>query len=444
MGYKKIQKKRNKKRSLKRFKSRTSNKHLTSHAGLVLIHRFLAQLGAEEWIEKELDSLKADNAVYSVSRIITIIILGIIRGAKHISHLNLLWQDSGLTKLWDWIRFPVETTIIRTMNRFGYAQVIQLANLTQHLRQKVWDQKWFGRITLDFDSTVKTAWGHQQGANKGYNPQHKGKNSYNPMLSFIAETGEAVLGWLRPGDTFSANGCVEFAKETFARLPKQVWKIVVRADAAFFNSKFFDLLEEGNRLYVIKCKIKSWKGFAERHANWRRSGNGRWTTSFMAALPGWERERRFVAVRTLVGYEDVDNMFGPVPVYKYQLWVTNMWLSPNKLEQFYNKRATCENLIAQGKGHVGWAEMLTQHFWTNDALFQLGLLAYNLLVWFKCRFLPEGDQGQEIETLRSRLIVVAAQIIHTGGQRYVDLGADYPLWELWRSIEKIQTSEQPF
>jgi len=103
-----------------------------------------------------------------------------------------------------------------------------------------------------------------------------------------------------------------------------------------------------------------------------------------------------------------------------------MGLSPNKLEGFYNQRATCENLIAQGKGQVGWAGMLTQHFWTNDALFQLGLLAYNLLVWFKRRFLPQGEQGKEVETLRSWFIHTAGQIIHTSRQWFLDLGADYP------------------
>lgn len=437
-------KKNHRKRSLKRFTTRFTNKHLTSHAGLSLMYRFWDQLGGEEWIDNELGELKAHNEVYPVSRIITLLIMGIIRGAKHISHISLLRHDQGLRKLWDWVRFPVETTIIRTMNLFGQAQVIRLADMTQTLRQKVWNQRWLGRITLDFDSTVRTVFGHQQGAAKGYNPQHIGKRSYNPILSFIAETGEVVLGWLRPGDTFSANGAVEFAKETFARLPKQIWKIYIRADAAFFDVNLLRLLEERGCLYVVKCKIKRWKSFVEKHAHWRQSGDNRWTASFTMSLPGWKTARRFVAVRTFEGNYDVDNMFGPVPSYSYQLWVTNIELSPNKLEAFYNKRATCENLIAQGKGQFGWAGMLTKHFWTNDAIFQIAILAYNLMVWFKRRYLPKGYQGQEIETLRSWLINIAGHIVFTGGKRSIDLGADYPWEKVWRSIEEQQLSVQPF
>jgi hypothetical protein len=37
-------------------------------------------------------------------------------------------------------------------------------------RKKVWDKKWFGRVTLDLDSTVIGVNGSQEGAEKGFNP----------------------------------------------------------------------------------------------------------------------------------------------------------------------------------------------------------------------------------------------------------------------------------
>ena len=40
-------------------------------------------------------------------------------------------------------------------------------------------------------------------------------------------------------------------KECFAKLPKRIWKIAVRADSAFFNGALFDFLEESYvRLFV--------------------------------------------------------------------------------------------------------------------------------------------------------------------------------------------------
>jgi hypothetical protein len=45
-------------------------------------------------------------------------------------------------------------------------------------------------VTLDTDTTVQMVYGHQMGARKGYNPKHRGKKSYQPILTFLAETRE--------------------------------------------------------------------------------------------------------------------------------------------------------------------------------------------------------------------------------------------------------------
>jgi len=429
--------------SLKRFQIRTSKKNLSSHAGLAVIHRFWQQLGGEAWLNRELGSLKADNSVYSLGRIISILLLSVIQGATRISHTARLARDNGLRKLWDWVKFPVETTITRTLELFGQAQVVKFADLNQNLRQKIWKRKWFGKITLDLDSTAKTAYGHQQGAELGYNPHKKGKKCYNALIATIDQTKEVVLGWLRPGNTFSANGSVEFLKETLARLPKQIYKIIFRGDSAFFSQALLLLVESLGYQYVIKAKFKGWERWLLGQAQWRFAGPERWTTQFTAKLAGWDKERTFMAVKVFKEWGD-GGFLGPFPIYEYQLWVTNLRLSPNKLEDFYNQRVTCENIIDQGKNQTGWGGMLTQNFWTNDLLFQIALLAYNLTVWFKLRFLPEGEQTQEIETFRQRIIYTAAQIVFTGNRWYLDLGADNPDQEWWLQVGDRQLSVQPF
>ena len=179
-----------------------------------------------------------------------------------------------------------------------------------------------------------------------------------------------MLGWLRPSDVFSANGSLEFIKEALSRLPKQVWKVVVRADSAFFCHQFLCYLESLGHHYVVKVKVKvkmkRWKIWAERNGNWRKSGHLRWTTKFKAKLSGWKHERTFIAARIFKEYTE-DDLFGKIPVYDYcQLWVTDLPLSVNQLELYYNQRATCENLIDVGKNQVGWCGMLTKRFWTND------------------------------------------------------------------------------
>jgi hypothetical protein len=43
-------------------------------------------------------------------------------------------------------------------------------------------------LVLDWDATVQTKYGHQQGAAKGYNPHRPGRRSLHPLLAVAAGT----------------------------------------------------------------------------------------------------------------------------------------------------------------------------------------------------------------------------------------------------------------
>ena len=62
------------------------------------------------------------------------------------------------------------------------------------MRERVWAAAnvKLEAVTIDTDTTVHTLYGQQMGGRKGYNPKNKGKKSYQPMLTFIAETREYV------------------------------------------------------------------------------------------------------------------------------------------------------------------------------------------------------------------------------------------------------------
>jgi hypothetical protein len=72
----------------------------------------------------------------------------------------------------------------------------QLLQLQRVLRERVWQAAnvRLSSITLDTDTTVHTLYGKPMGAGKSYNPKNKGKKSYHPILTFMAETGEYIWG----------------------------------------------------------------------------------------------------------------------------------------------------------------------------------------------------------------------------------------------------------
>lgn len=312
----------------------------------------------------------------------------------------------------------------------------ELSDVESMARKKVWGKKWFGRIILDMDSSVKGVYGNQEGAEKGYNSKKKGQKSYHPLLCFIAETRECLHNWFRPGNAYSANGSVEFMKECFARLPKRIWKVAVRADSAFFNGALFDFLEEREALYLVKVKIKGLVSLLEKQ-KWQKVKNipEFEKTQFSYKCTGWKKERRFVAIRSVKESEPDDVLFNiPKIEYDYFCYVTNMTLTPWAAHKYYGKRATSENWIEWCKNQMASGSILTQEFWANSAIFQTCILAYNLMVWLMW-LNDETGFKEEPQTIRMFLIHVPARLMYSGRQWFLRLSENYLFKERWQWIE---------
>jgi hypothetical protein len=365
------------------------------------------------------------------------LVMGVLAGAKHISHLAILRADTAIRHLFKWNDFPDDTTFGRIFRLFTPRHCKELSDVEAMARRKVWSKKFFGKITLDLDSTVRGVYGSQEGAAKGYNPKKRGQKSYHPLLCFIAETRECLHNWFRSGNAYSANGSVEFIKECFARIPKRVWKIVVRADSAFFSGDLMDYLEEKSSQYMIKVKMRGLVSLLENQT-WRKikSRPGFESTVFQYKCSGWKRSRRFVAIREIIMTESDDCLFPePKIEYNYFCYVTNMNLSPLASHKYYGKRATSENWIEWCKNHMASGSILTQDFWANSAIFQSCILAYNLMVWMMW-LNNEAGFKEEPNTIRMYLIQVPAKLLHRSRQWILKLSESYPFRDQWLQMEE--------
>ncbi len=241
---------------MRKFHIQFTEKDLTGNAELTQLGRFADKLNLPKILERHIGIKRANNADYQAGEVVMMLTVGVLAGVKHLSHMAILRSDSVLRKLFNWEKFPDDTTLGRIFKLFTPKHCKELSEVESKFRRKVWGKKWFGRVTLDMDSTVRGVYGSQEGAAKGYNNKKKGQKSYHPLLCFIAETRECLHNWFRTGNANSANGSVEFMKECFAKLPKRVWKVVVRADSAFFNGALFDYLESKSAQYLIKVNMK--------------------------------------------------------------------------------------------------------------------------------------------------------------------------------------------
>lgn len=422
---------------MRRFHVQFSEKNLTGNAGLVHLGRFAEKLGLDKMLQQHISIQRGENATYSPADAILMLAMGVLAGAKHISHLVILRTDTAIRSLFKWNDFPDGTTFGRIFRLFTPRHCKELSDVEAMARRKVWSKKFFGKITLDMDSTVRGVYGSQEGAAKGYNPKKRGQKSYHPLLCFIAETRECLHNWFRSGDAYSANGSVEFIKECFARIPKRVWKIVVRADSAFFNGDLMDYLEEKSSQYMIKVKMRGLVSLLENQ-KWRKikSRPEFESTEFQYKCSGWQRSRRFVAVREIIMTESDDCLFPePKIEYDYFCYVTNMNLSPLASHKYYGKRATSENWIEWCKTQMASGSILTQDFWANSAIFQSCILSYNLMVWMMWLNNEEGFK-EEPNTIRMYLIHVPAKLLHRSRQWILKLSESYPFQEQWIYMEE--------
>ena len=115
------------------------------------------------------------------------------------------------------------------------------------MRQRVWEAAHvqLTEATLDTDTTVHTLFGNQMGARKSYNPKNKGKKSYQPILTFLAETKEYVVGALRKGDRPSGQEIAQHLESAFAALPATVKTVYARADSGFYCGRRSRLTRSG-------------------------------------------------------------------------------------------------------------------------------------------------------------------------------------------------------
>jgi hypothetical protein len=420
-----------------------SQKNLTGNAGLTQVGRFAEKLGLKSALNDTMTLERGANAQYQISDVIPMVIMGVLAGARHISHLDLLRHDAVLRDLFEWDAFPVGSTIGRLFQHFTHRHCQELAEVEDGLRQKVWGQQWKGRITLDLDSTVRGVSGHQEGAEKGYNPKKCGQPSYHPLLCFLGETRECFHNWFRPGNTHSANGSAEFVKECLARLPKSVWKVWCRADSAFFDGKLLNVLEASQCYYTIKVAMRglttlleaqSWRG-VNKHPGWEAS-------VFQHRCGGWSRSRRFVAVRRRTETVNTEGLFPVTEVtYEYFCYVTTLSWTPWGIHRYYGQRATCENWIAWCKSQMAAGSVLTHAFWANSALFQTCLLAYNLLVWMLW-VTQKHELREEPETIRGWLIRVPGKLAAHARKRVLKLPQDWWAKDRWMQLHETLTALQ--
>ena len=101
----------------------------------------------------------------------------------------------------------------------------------------------------------------------------------------------------------------------------------------------------------------------------------------------------------------------------YTFIVTNMESSPEYLIKFYCKRGLMENFIKENKTGFDFASVSSHTRIVNANRLQIHALAYNIFNWFRRPSLSTNMRKQRIDTVRLKLLKIAAKVIRSA--RYI-------------------------
>ena len=94
---------------------------------------------------------------------------------------------------------------------------------------------------------------------------------------------------------------------------------------------------------------------------------------------------------------------------------------PVEVWREYNKRACCENFIKEGIYGFGLDKVVSHSYGGNYAWFEILMLAYNLMNFFKEEVLNQKKVKNTIQTIRDRLFLIPGRLISTGRRRVLKL-----------------------
>jgi DDE family transposase len=412
--------------------------NMTAYGGLLPVTTMLEKLQFQQLIEQHV-TIKRLTTSMPGFRFVLAMTLALYVGFSRLNHLQFLQREPMLTGILEVNELPVQSTFWRFLASLHLVVARQLLEVARHMRQRVWEAAHVGlkEVTLDTDTTVQTVYGRQMGARKGYNPKHRGKKSYQPILTFLAETREYIAGELRTGDRPTGKQIAAHLDSVFAALPETVERYYARADSGFYCWEAVEAYAKHGCRFVLSAQKTPRLVEELKAAHWtgspRTDADGQ--CEFRYQPQGWGKAYRFVALRYQKKPPPNKKRDQPeqyqlfdTPEYTYRVFVTDLGVAIDMVVGFYRQRAGAENLIKEANNDAGLASHPSARWAMNCVHFQLAMLAYNLNCWLMLFNREEQAKTADLHhttlaTARLRFLFLAAKIVRHAGTvlvRYSD------------------------
>jgi hypothetical protein len=274
---------------------------------------------------------------------------------------------------------------------------------------------------LDVDTTIKLLYGHQAGAEVGYNPTKPGRPSHTLHTYWIGNLRLVLDVEVQGGKAIAGKYSRPRLRLLLERLAVEERPVLVRGDIAFGNEGMMAEMEEIGQRYLFKLKqtagVKRLIERLWRRSDWQGVGQGFDAVEAELQLAGWTRARRVVVLRRRVKSSLVAEASNEstqpelqfldhserAKLWEYAVLVTNADYSTEAMGQLYRDRADCENGFDELKNQWGWGGYTTQDLERCNLSARAVALIYNGWSWYVRLAHPKT----RLEAITSRPMLLA-------------------------------------
>ena len=332
-----------------------------------------------------------------------------------------------------------QPTLSRFWNRMDEDTLKQFDITDQAMRNTVYSVRHPDCMLFDLDSTLLNTYGNQEGEAFNYHYQAHG---YHPLLCFDGLTGDLLKVELRPGTQYCSKGAAAFMLPLLEEYQREYPQtaLFARGDSGFATDELYSLFETNGTSYVIRLKENP---VLRRLAQALDSELSYLTREdavsyavvygeFLYKADSWAYPRRVVC--------KIEKPCGQM-LHMNTFVVTNMESSPEDLIRFYCKRGKMENFIKECKSGFDMSYVSSSSMIVNANRVQIHALAYNLFNWFRRLTLPKSMQKDRVDTVRLKLLKIAARVVSSARYVYFKLCSYCPyqtqFFETLANIEKL-------
>ena len=427
--------------SNKNFRVNFDGGNLSSDGGLLLLKEFYHKLGVKPLLKKHFHTTDpASFRIHKDHENLLQMLYQITGAYFQDDHADSLRNDPVLNAVIGKTALASQPSLSRFHNRMNTQSLEQLEEIQRIFRRRVYSVEKPEHILLDLDSTLLAAYGTHEGEAFNYHYQAHG---YHPLLCFDGLTGDLPKVELRPGTQYCSKGAAAFMLPLLEEYQRDYPEtaLFARGDSGFATDELYSLFETNGTSYVIRLKEnpvlrRLAEALDSELYDLTREDAVSYAVvygEFLYKAGSWDYPRRVVC--------KIEKPYGQM-LHMYTFVVTNMDSSPENLIRFYCKRGQMENFIKECKSGFDMSYVSSSSMIVNANRVQIHALAYNLFNWFRRLTLPESMRKDRIDTVRLKLLKLAARIVSSARYVYFKLCSHCPyqtqFYETLSNIGKLR------